>query len=116
MGLNVDETLSPSLLQKASCLGTVLSSFPEAHRASERLLEGVLGIKRIERLTERIGGERVVQRDAETAAFEALPLMEKLAAPCGVKPPEVAGVMPDGGRVQLCGVNEDSTTHWHVIC
>lgn len=100
-------------MEKASCLGTVLSSFPQAHKASERLLEQVLGIKRIERLTERIGGERVVQRDAETAAFEALPLVEKVAAPAGVKPPELAAVMPDGGHLQLCDEDEDSKTHWH---
>jgi hypothetical protein len=105
--------LSPELLEKGSCLGTVLSSFPEAHKATERLLEQVLGIKRIERLTERIGGERVAQRDAETAAFEALPLVEKVAAPSGVKPPELAGVMPDGGHLQLCDEDEDSKTHWH---
>lgn len=101
------------MLEKAACLGTVLSSFPQAHKASEQLLEQVLGIKRIERLTERIGSERVAQRDAQTAAFEALPLMEKVAAPSGVKPPEWAGVMPDGGSVQLCAENEDSQTHWH---
>ena len=113
MGLDADETLSPALLEKATCLGTVLSSFPQAHKASDHLLEQVLGIKRIERLTERIGGERVAQRDAETAAFEALPLMEKLSAPPGIKPPALAGVMPDGGRLQLCEENEDAKTHWH---
>lgn len=109
----MDETLSPALLEKASCLGTVLSSFPQAHQAGQRLLEQVLGIKRIERLTERIGGERVRERDAETAVFEALPLVEKPAAPPGIKPPALAGVMPDGGRLQLCQENEDSKTHWH---
>lgn len=113
MGLEADETLSPALLEKATCLGTVLSSFPEAHRASETLLEQALGIKRIERLTERIGTERVAQRDAETLAFEQLPLMEKLAAPPGVKSPPVAAVMPDGGRLQLSTENEESRTHWH---
>lgn len=112
MGLNVDETLSPQLLEKACCLGTVLSSFPQAHAASTRLLEQVLGIKRIERLTERIGDERVAQRDAETAAFEALPLMDKVEAPPGIKPPELSAVMPDGGRLQLCTREEDLETHW----
>jgi hypothetical protein len=111
--LDVDETLSPELLEKAACLGTVLSSFPQAHTASEQLLEHVLGIKRLERLTERIGEERVAQRDAETAAFEALPLLEKLAAPAGVKSPEMAAVMPDGGRLQLCERNEDAHSHWY---
>lgn len=111
--MDVDETLSPSLLEKASVLGTVLSSFPAAHRASAELLERVLGIKRIERLTERIGTERVAQRDAETEAFEALPLMTKLQRPPGVKPPELASIMPDGGRLQLCQKNQKSKTHWH---
>lgn len=113
MGLDVEERLSPALLEKASRLGTMLSSFPQAHQASEQLLERVLGIKRIERLTERIGDERVAQRDAETAAFEGLPLVEKQKAPKGIKPPVLAGVMPDGGRLQLCEANEDSKTHWH---
>ncbi|MCE9525353.1 MAG: hypothetical protein K8R36_04795 [Planctomycetales bacterium] len=112
MGLNPDESLSPALLEKATCLGTVLSSFPEAHRASETFLEQVLGVKRIERLTERIGTERVAQRDAETLAFQRLPLVEKVAAPPGVKAPRVAAVMPDGGRLQLNTENEDSRTHW----
>lgn len=109
----MDETLAPSLLEKASLLGTVLPSFPAAHQASQGLLERVLGIKRIERLTERIGEERVAQRDAETQVFESLPLVEKEHKPRGIKAPEVAGVMPDGGRLQLCKRNKKSKTHWH---
>lgn len=113
MGLDVDETLSPSLLEKASLLGTVLGSFPQAQQASRQLLDTVLGIKRIERLTERIGEERVAQRDAQTEAFDALPLVDKQRAPQGVKAPQVASIMPDGGRLQLCTQNEDSKTYWH---
>ncbi len=113
MGLDVDQDLSPELLEKATCLGTILSSFPQASQASKTLLERVLGIKRLQRLTERIGAERVAQRDAETAAFLQLPLVEKQAAPPGVKAPDVAAVMPDGGRLQLCSENEQSRTHWH---
>lgn len=94
-------------------MGTVLSSFPAAHEASRTLLEKVLGVKRIERVTERIGAERVVERDAQTAAWERLPLVEKLKAPRGIKPPSLAVVMPDGGRLQLCTQNEDSRNHWH---
>jgi hypothetical protein len=94
-------------------LGTVLSSFPEAHRASETLLETLLGIKRIERITERIGGQRVAWRDAEAAAWRKRPLVEKERAPQGVKPPAVAAVSCDGGRLQLRQPNADSATHWH---
>jgi hypothetical protein len=100
-------------LEKAACLGTILSSFPQAHQASGILLEQVLGIKRLQRVTERIGAERVAQRDAQTESFLQLPLMEKKTSPRGVKAPEVAAVMPDGGRLQLCSENETSRTHWH---
>ncbi len=91
----------------------MLSSFPEAHRATEAILEDVFGVKRIERLTERIGRERVVERDADVEAWQRRTLVEKEAAPSGVKAPAVAGLMPDGGRLQLCEKNEESSTHWH---
>ena len=107
MGLDVDQSLSPELLEKATCLGTILSSFPQAHAASAQLIEQVLGIKRIQRLTERIGAERVALRDVQTEAFGHLSLMQKQAAPQGVKAPEVAAIMPDGGRLQLCSENEN---------
>lgn len=58
-------------------------------------------VKQVERLTEGIGDERVRQRDAATAAFEALPLVEKFVAPPDVTPPRLAVVMVDGGRLQI---------------
>ena len=91
----------------------MLSSFPEAHRATAILLENVFGVKRIERLTERIGRERIVERDADVEAWRRRTLVEKEAAPPGVKARAVAGLMPDGGRLQLCEKNEESSTHWH---
>jgi hypothetical protein len=57
--------------------------------------------KQVERVTERIGGERVAERQAEVAAFQALPLTAKFAAPAGVTPPDLAVVMTDGGRLQI---------------
>ena len=99
------------MLEKATCLGTILSSFPQAHAASARLLEQVLGIKRLQRLTERIGTERIALRDVQTEAFGQLPLMKRKESPSGVKAPEVVTVMPDGGRLQLCSENEKSRTH-----
>lgn len=113
MGIGVDDTLSPDLQKKLTYLGTVLSSFPQAQRATEAILEDAFGIKRIERLTERIGRERVLERDADVEAWQRRTLVEKEAAPPGVKPPAVAAVMPDGGRLQLCEKNEESSTHWH---
>ena len=99
--------------EKATFLGTVLSSFPEASRASEVLLQKILGVKRIERQTERIGEERVAERDADVAAWQQRPLVEKDGTPVGVKAPDLVAVMPDGGRLQFNEVNEDQSSHWH---
>ncbi len=57
--------------------------------------------KQVERVTERIGVERVAERVAEVAAYQALPLSEKFAAPAGVTPPALAVVMVDSGRMQI---------------
>lgn len=57
--------------------------------------------KQVERVTRRIGAERVAERDAAVAAFAALPLVEKFAVPAGVTPPDLAVVMDDGGRLQI---------------
>ena len=67
----------------------------------EHLADLPIDPKQVERLTEGIGDERLAQRNAATAAFEALPLVEKFTAPPGVTPPELAVVMVDGGRLQI---------------
>ena len=67
----------------------------------QRLADLPVDPKQVERFTEGIGDERVAQRNAATAAFEALPLVEKFAAPPGVTPPDLAVVMVDGGRLQI---------------
>ena len=113
MGIGVDEPLSPSMAEKVSYLGTILRSFPQGETAVRKLLDQILGRKRIERLTERIGGERVEERDSEVAACLRLTLMEKLAGPFGVDPPTAGCVMADGGRYQNTKQNADSKTHWH---
>jgi hypothetical protein len=109
----VDEELSPALLERLTYLGTKLPSFRDAYEALEVLLRTKVGLKRIERITERIGAERVADREAEMAAWSQRPLTQKLAAPAGVKPPAVAAVLADGGRLQLRAANPDATSHWH---
>jgi hypothetical protein len=51
--------------------------------------------KQVQRITERVGAEWAAQRDREVAAFQQghLPRLHSQA-------PEVAAVMPDGGRLQ----------------
>jgi hypothetical protein len=81
--------------------GTVSRSFAEGSELLQRLAGATAPAKQVERLTRRIGAERVAERDAQVAAYQALPLAEKFAAPPGVAPPDLAVVMADGGRLQI---------------
>jgi len=115
--VDVDESLSPSLQEKVSYLGTLLKSFRQGETAIGRLLNMTLGHKRIERLTERIGAERTIESDAEIEHFQSLTLMEKLFGPKGVTAAEAVAVMGDGGRYQRTEKNahasSDKTSHWY---
>lgn len=112
MGVDVDQELSPSLVEKLVYCGTLLKSFPQTEVAFQKLLDINLGRKRIERITERIGAERVQQRDAAVDAVAALKLMPKLDPPEGVVPPVACAVMADGGRLQLVDPHPESGKHW----
>lgn len=99
-------------MQKVVPLATKLTSFASATESVNETLEVQLKTKRIERLTERIGSERVAERDAAVAQWKKLPLAKKLAAPQGVKAPVVVCASCDGGRMQRCDLPEDAKTHW----
>jgi hypothetical protein len=108
----VDEGLSPAVVRKSVHLATKLSSFESARESIAETIEVRLTTKRVERLTQRIGKERVYEREIDIQQWMALPLVEKLAAPRGVKPPQVACVMYDGGRMQRRDLPAGAKTHW----
>src|SRR5439155_5450385 len=81
--------------------GTASRSFAEASAALLHLAELRVGPKQVERVTERIGSERVAERNAQIAAFQALPLPQKFAVPEPLAAPDLAVVMSDGGRMQI---------------
>jgi hypothetical protein len=56
--------------------------------------------KQVERLTQRIGRERLDEQAQAVREFLDLPLMEKLKSPVA-KPPDLAVVEMDGGRLQI---------------
>ena len=87
--------------QQITYAGTVSRSFAEASELLERLADLSVSAKQVERLARRIGQERVAERQAEVAAFQAMPLAEKFAVPAGVTTPDLAVVMADGGRLQI---------------
>lgn len=89
------------MLQKITYAGTASRSFAQASATLHHLADLAVDPKQVERVTERIGAERVAERDAQTAAFQTLPLVEKFRVPAGQAAPDLAVVMADGGRLQI---------------
>ena len=112
MGLGMLETFSPCVVRKLTHLATIGVSFAGGTQAAEEVLELDLKVKRVERLTERQGARRVVERETSVAQWGEKTLLEKLQAAPGVKAPAVVCVSCDGGRVQRCDLPETAASHW----
>jgi hypothetical protein len=87
--------------QSITYAGIVSRSFAEGSALLEQLADLSVSAKQVERVTRRIGAERVAERDAEVAAYQDLPLVEKFAVPAEATAPDLAVVMADGGRLQI---------------
>jgi hypothetical protein len=81
--------------------GVTNTSFVAGSEDLANLAEADIPAKQVERLTKGIGLERCDERDRAAAAYLALPLVQRKAAPPGVTPPELAVVGTDGGRLQI---------------
>jgi hypothetical protein len=96
---------SSSVLDLVCYAGANKPSFREASLDLNKLADLDVSEKQVERLSKRIGGERLAERDEQVAAFEAMTLVErKEGIPDGVAPPDkdhVAVVMADAGMLQL---------------
>jgi hypothetical protein len=100
--LGIDQTeTSPALQQKIVYAGITSTSFGAASTHLKQLADLSVDPKQVERLTKDIGNQRVTERNAATAAFTALPLVEKFATPPQTTAPDVVAVMSDGGRLQV---------------
>jgi hypothetical protein len=97
----VDYDYSPTALKKVVYSGTQAPSFPHGSRDLKELAELDVSPERVRRATERIGAERVVQRDAQAAAYEALPIPARRTLTADQPTPAVACVQMDGGRLQF---------------
>lgn len=97
----MDYDYSPTALKKVTYAGTQAVSFSQGARDLRELAELEVSPERVRRATERIGAERVAERDAQAAAYEALPLPQQRQAPAGQLAPAVACVQMDGGRLQV---------------
>lgn len=94
--------------------GANLSSYEFGSKALLELGEVDLSTKQIHRITSRIGGDRVAERQRFVAEFAAKTLAERTTAKPGVALPEVGVVMLDNGTHQRRDQfkNPDANTHW----
>lgn len=97
----MDYDYSPTALKKVVYAGTQAASFPQGSRDLKELAELEVSPERVRRATERIGDERVAERDAQAAAYEALPIPARRTVPADQPTPAVACVQMDGGRLQF---------------
>jgi hypothetical protein len=92
---------SVAMLDKIVYAGVSNTSFEQGSEDMARLAEVEVPTKQVERVCQRIGDERVAQRNQAVAAYQALPLAERKGVPEGVAAPALAVVGCDGGRLQI---------------
>jgi hypothetical protein len=92
--------VTPLLLEKIVWSGANLGSYQHASNALQELAGVRLTVKQVQRISSQIGSDDVRQRQAQVTEHQGRPLMQRLAAPAGVTPPELGVVMMDGGRFQ----------------
>jgi hypothetical protein len=90
------EGYSPAVLIKIEYAGANEASFGQAAKALAELAELTVSAKHVQRLTERLGQERLAQRERQVAQRQAGQLK-----PLHGQPPTVAVVHVDAGKVQM---------------
>jgi hypothetical protein len=119
LGLDVDYDYSPTAWKKVVYAGAQATSFPQGARDLKELAELDISPERVRRATERIGAERVVERDVQVAAYEAMPIPGRHTVPADQPTPAVACVQMDGGRLQYFDRAEpqrnDDDTFWREM-
>lgn len=88
--------------------GSSNTSYGQAADDVTELFELPMTDHQVRRLCKPIGAERCAERDAATAAYAALPLVERKGVPAGVTAPDLAVVGVDGGRLQIIELPESS--------
>lgn len=87
-------------MQKAIHASVSASGFVNASIDLKQLAEVDISARRLGRLVERIGNERVAQVQQEASAYQSLPLPAQQTCPIEMAP-DVVCVQCDGGRMQI---------------
>jgi hypothetical protein len=106
MGCAVEAECSPAVAAKVTSASTRNRSYEEASDDLRDLAELDISAKRCERITQRIGRERLGEREMRCLEFDQRTLPEqKLAvppdAPANSWEGRVVAVIVDGGRAQM---------------
>ena len=117
MGIEPESSYSPRVLARIIYSAARAVSFEQARRDLEELSEVRISTKHVQRLAERIGAERVAEREAEVRHWEELDLPRRRESP-REQAPELAVVQMDGGRIQIFDraaareTESSSGNHW----
>lgn len=106
MGCAVEAECSPAVEAKVISAATRSRSYAEASADLRELAELDIPAKRCERIAQRIGRERLREREEQAARFDARTLPEQKMgvpadAPANGWQGRVAAVIVDGGRMQM---------------
>jgi hypothetical protein len=98
------------LLEKVVYAGSNCPSFEQARDFLYHLAEIDLDVKMVRRATQRIGEERLAQRDFLVQRWDELPLVDKgrLPGTFAAQAADLAVIMTDGGRVQILPDEENN--------
>lgn len=101
----MEATCTPRVERKVVSAGTTSSSREQASAQLQELAELSISGKRCERITQRVGQQRIAEREQRLEQYGALPIPQQREvpadAPRGGWDHRVAVVMADGGRAQL---------------
>ena len=103
------------MLQRIVWAGANLTSFAQASTALSQLAGLELSGKRVRRITEQIGQDRLQERRDQVNDFQQQPLMQRLESSAESAVPELGTVMMDGGRYQRrdhFGEKNYEGSHW----
>jgi hypothetical protein len=106
LGCEVESEYSPAVQRKIVSASTRNRSYAEASADLRDLAELDISEKQCERISQRIGQERLGERAQREEDFQSLPLCQQKAgqpadAPANSWEGRVAAVIVDGGRAQL---------------
>jgi hypothetical protein len=105
LGIEVEATCTPRVERKVVAANVTASSREQASEQLRELADLDISSKRCERITQRVGEQRVAEREERLEQYESLPIPQQREVPAdallGSWNHRVAVVMVDGGRAQL---------------